>query len=99
MRTCSVDDLENIYGLGRKTSRCFLIHTRKNARVAGLDVHILKFLRDQGIDAPISTPSSRKKYLELEKTFIEFADKAGKPIAEYDLAIWRKYREKRMLVS
>lgn len=88
--SCSVLDLEKIPGIGPKTSRCFLMHSRKNVRHAGLDTHCLKYLRDKGYDVPKSTPSGRK-YLEIEKIFLELADKSGKTIAEFDLEIWKKY--------
>lgn len=93
LKKCSIDELEAIYGIGRKTARCFALHTRKNARCAGLDTHVLKYLRDKGYDAPKQTPSSKKKYLELEEAFIAEADKEmpRKPIAVFDLAIWKKY--------
>lgn len=45
---CGVDDLEKIYGIGRKTSRGFILHTRKNAQHGVLDTHILKFLKEYG---------------------------------------------------
>jgi thermostable 8-oxoguanine DNA glycosylase len=93
LSTCEAADLEKIYGIGMKTSRCFLLHSRKNARYAGLDTHILKFLRKEGHDAPKSTPTG-KKYLELEKIFLEYADKAGKSPAELDLEIWNEYSVK-----
>lgn len=89
LRNCSCEELEEIWGIGMKTSRCFLIHTRKDAKVAGLDTHILKFLRDKGIDAPESTPSGRK-YIELEKVFLSYVPK-GKSVAEFDLEVWNKY--------
>jgi len=89
-RICSVDDLEDIYGIGRKTSRCFLIHSRPNMKFAGLDTHILKFLREKGHDVPKSTPSTKKKYLELENLFIKYAEEEGRDIAEFDLELWRK---------
>ena len=93
LKTCSVEDLETIYGIGRKTSRCFIMHTRKLARCAGLDTHVLKFLRDKGYDAPKQTPSSKKKYLELEEAFIAEKDKEmpDQSVANFDLAIWKKY--------
>lgn len=91
LKTCTTEDLERIHGIGMKTSRCFILHTRPNERYAGLDTHILKFLRTYGIDAPISTPSSKKKYLELEKKFIEIADSLEVTPAELDLAIWNQY--------
>jgi len=91
LRTCSVDELENIPGIGPKTARCFLIHSRPNQRLAGLDVHILRFLKDNGYDVPKSTPTG-KKYKQIEQWFLDEADKAEKPIAEFDLEIWNKYR-------
>lgn len=93
LRTCTVEELENIHGIGPKTARCFLIHSRKDAKHAGLDRHVLRFLKDSGYDVPTSTPS-KKKYLEIEKIFIDLAEKAGMSISEYDLDIWKKYSGK-----
>jgi len=87
---CTVSDLERIRGIGPKTARCFLMHSRKNVRHAGLDTHCLKFLRESGFDVPKSTPNG-KKYLELESIFLRMADESGKSIAEFDLDIWRRY--------
>lgn len=93
LKKCTLEELENVKGIGPKTARCFLIHTRKNQQYAGLDTHILAFLRDKGIDAPKSTPTG-KKYKELEKIFLSFVKKSGKTVAEFDLMIWNKYRKK-----
>jgi len=93
LKTCEAKDLEKIYGIGMKTSRCFLLHSRKNARYAGLDTHVLKFLKKKGHDAPKSTPVGRK-YLELEAIFLKYADRAKKAPAELDLEIWNKYSVK-----
>lgn len=91
LKTCTADNLEEIYGIGMKTSRCFIIHSRPDAEYAGLDTHVLKFLRSKGHDAPKATPNSKRKYLELEKVFLKYAKKSGKSVAEFDLNIWRKY--------
>jgi thermostable 8-oxoguanine DNA glycosylase len=92
LRTCATEDLEKIHGIGMKTSRCFILHSRKDARYAGLDTHILKHLREVGIEnAPKATPSSKKLYLTLEKEFLLLADKAGMSPADYDLKVWRHY--------
>lgn len=91
LRECSAEELENIYGIGMKTSRCFIIHSRKNAEYAGLDTHMLKHLKSLGYDVPKSTPT-RKKYLTLESVVIKLATAAGKSPAEYDLDIWNKYK-------
>ena len=93
LRTCTVDDLEAINGIGPKTARCFLIHSRPDQQFAGLDTHILKHLRAEGIDAPLSTPSGRR-YRELEQDFLQLAEAAGMSPADYDLMIWKKYRVK-----
>lgn len=90
LKNCTVSDLESVRGIGPKTARCFLMHSRKGARYAGLDTHVLKYMRENGIDVPKSTPTGRK-YLELEAKFLEMADKSGRTIAEFDLDIWRHY--------
>ena len=91
LRVCTTDDLENIYGIGPKTSRCFILHSRPDARVAGLDTHILKFLGSKGHAVPKSTPASKKEYARLEKLFLDYSDKSGLTTADFDLMIWRQY--------
>lgn len=90
-RTCTVEQLEAIHGIGPKTARFFILHSRPNQRIAALDTHMIHYLRDLGYTKLNNTPSSRKKYLELETIFIAEADKAGKTVAEFDLSIWNKY--------
>lgn len=91
LRTCTLEDLEKIPGIGRKTSRGFVMHSRPDSNCACLDVHILKFLRDKGHDVPNSTPGSKKLYEGLEKLFIEYAKEANKPVADFDLEVWKRY--------
>jgi len=91
LKTCSVEDLESIYGIGMKTSRCFIIHSREDAECAGLDTHMLKYLASLGYDVPKSTPS-RKLYLTLEKIVIKLAKEKGMSPADFDLAVWNSYK-------
>ena len=92
LEKCTADELESIHGIGMKTARCFIIHSRKNARYAGLDTHMLKHLRAKGVaDVPKATPGSKKEYLRLEKELLSLIDKAGMSPAKYDLMIWNKY--------
>lgn len=92
LRLCGPGDLELIKGIGPKTSRCFILHTRRNARVAGLDTHILKFLRSKGHDeVPTSTPTNRKLYAKFEKLFLKYADESGMTPAAFDLEVWKSY--------
>jgi hypothetical protein len=93
LQICELEELEAIKGIGPKTARCFLIHTRPKQRYAGLDTHCLKFLRDQGHKVPKSTPVG-KKYRELELLFLEYVDKANMSVSEFDLKIWNYYRTK-----
>lgn len=90
LRTCTLDDLTAIHGIGRKSASCFLMWTRRGQRVSGLDTHLLAELRELGHDAPKSTPGSKKVYDRLEKVFLDLADAAGMSPEDFDLAIWKK---------
>lgn len=95
LNSCSAEELEKIYGIGMKTSRCFILHSRKDSKYAGLDTHILKHLRANGIeDVPKSTPTSKKQYLRLEYEVLRLAKEAGMSPADYDLRVWNKYSVK-----
>lgn len=89
----SVERLEEIHGVGPKTSRFFVMFSRKTNKYAVLDTHMLKYLGTKGYDVPKLTPSGNK-YLELEQAFIAEAKKSGKSVAEFDLAIWKIYSKK-----
>lgn len=91
LQTCTVEDLEAIHGIGPKTARFFILHTRPNQRIAVLDTHILRFMRERlFISTPKSTPSG-KLYKKLEQQFLDYVDTTGKSVAEIDLAIWSEY--------
>ena len=92
LATCTPAELENIHGIGMKTSRFFIMYTQPGARVAALDTHILRWLREQGVDAPHQSHSGRR-YLELEEQFINLVP-PEKSIAEMDLEIWNRYSRK-----
>jgi len=88
---CSISQLEQIHGVGFKTSRFFIMHSRPNAQIAVLDVHILKWLRYKGINAPKQTPGSSRRYVELEQKFLGLSRDMGRDPAELDLEIWNSY--------
>lgn len=94
LRACTIDDLEKIRGIGMKTSRLFVLHTRKDAMCIPLDVHILHYLRDNGYDVPKTTPGSKKKYLIIERLCIQLARKDRKTCADWDLDVWNRYRSR-----
>jgi thermostable 8-oxoguanine DNA glycosylase len=92
LKTCSNRDLEQIKGIGPKTSRFFILHSRANARLAVLDTHILKGLAAHNVPrVPKATPQSSKEYNRLENYFLFLADQQKKTPAELDLIWWRKY--------
>lgn len=87
----TLEELESVEGIGPKTSRFFLLHSRPNQKLAVLDTHILKFLNEQGFQAPKATPSDKKKYRQLEEDFLYLCQIEKKDPAEMDLEVWKKY--------
>lgn len=88
LKTCTVESLEQIHGVGMKTARFFVLHTRRNAKVACLDTHVLKWLSYySGHTVPKQTPT-RKRYLELERAFLAISEAMKIAPADLDLKIW-----------
>ncbi len=92
LRTCTRDALTVIPGVGMKTASFFILFTRRNAGIACLDAHILRYLRQNGLapSAPAVTPGSRKRYLELEQVFLKHAAELSRDPGELDFEIWLK---------
>lgn len=88
LRKATVEQLEDVYGIGPKTAR-FFVMCHKGGNYAALDTHILKYLNSKGIEAPLTTPKG-KKYLELEQEFLKLVPSNMTP-AEFDLEIWKQY--------
>lgn len=91
LHKCKLEDLEAVHGVGPKTARFFLLHSRAGVFHAVLDTHILRWMREElGVETPKNTPSG-KRYLELEKVFLNYCAENAKFPAELDLEIWSKY--------
>jgi len=91
LATCSVDELVSYRGIGPKTARFFVLHSRRAQELVVLDTHILKEMRSLGFTVPSYTPSG-KKYLELEGQYIEHLKGRGiDDFARHDLDTWKKY--------
>lgn len=75
LTTCTVEDLEKLRGVGPKTARMFLLHSRPNQRFAVLDTHVLKFLKEMFPSRahliPKATPTG-KKYKQIEALWFEY---------------------------
>lgn len=88
LSTCSPTGLEGIHGIGPKTSRFFILWTRPDTKCAALDVHVLRWLRGLGYDAPKATPQNPSRYAVLESHFLWEADQRGVTARVLDHAIW-----------
>lgn len=86
--------LETIPGIGMKTSRFFILHSRPKARIAVVDTHLLKYLRARGIPNVPDTIPTGKRYLELEQIILDLADEISVPPDQFDLRIWTWYSRK-----
>jgi len=90
----TLEELESISGIGSKTARFFILHSRPDANVAVLDTHILKWMNEQGYkNIPKATPP-KKKYSEIEKLFLQEAIRHQMTPADLDLTIWKSYATK-----
>lgn len=91
LRTAHVFDLQAVHGIGPKTARFFLLHSRPGVEVAVLDTHVLRWMRERFDvpDVPKATPSGAK-YLSLERVALNLigAEYPGLTVAEADLLIW-----------
>ena len=101
LRRATVEQLERIPGVGKKTARFFKLHTDPEATCVPLDTHILKFIKSHYPTnyVPSATPSSKSIYKQLEDKARELMEKYMErnhlnTLAEADLAIWRTYAYK-----
>ena len=90
LNNITIDELESLSGIGKKTSRYFMLYTFKDAGdIAILDRHVLTFLKQKGYEVPDNTPSG-KQYDNIEKIFLkEFEESGYKSLTEFDLDIWK----------
>lgn len=92
LSTCTVDELEDIHGIGPKTARFFLTCNRPGVRHAVIDTHLLKFMNQYlGLQVPSATPGSRSEYTRIEREWLKYVDTTGINPADLDLAIWKIY--------
>lgn len=96
LKACTVKDLEAFKGIGEKTSRFFLLHSRRDQRIACLDTHVRKWLQHLGYEGVPNQAPSGKKYLVWEQVFLSIADHYGMKPADLDLEVWTAYTDKKM---
>lgn len=82
--------VKNVKGLGYKEASHFLRNIGFGDNIAILDRHILRNLKELNVIDEIPKSLSKKKYLEIEKKFIEFSKKINLKPQELDLFLWAK---------
>lgn len=91
LERCSLNDLTRLYGVGPKTARFFLLHSRVNQRLAVLDRHVMTWLAEV-VDGPVprGTPSTLSSYAYWEQVWLEKTDEMfpGIPKCRIDYEIW-----------
>jgi len=93
LRTCRVDELKAFHGIGPKTARYFILHSRPDQRLVVLDTHMLRYLRTQGFaDLPQATPTGQR-YRDIEVDVLAWLDRQAREPAEFDLEVWNKATE------
>jgi N-glycosylase/DNA lyase len=82
--------VKNINGFGYKEASHFLRNIGFGEKIAILDRHILKNLKQLGIIEEIPQSMSRAKYLQIEKNMVKFAKQIDIPVSHLDLLFWYK---------
>lgn len=92
LKTCSVEDLTKIHGVGPKTARFFLLHSREFCDEIVLDTHILRWMKDKCgiVNVPDNTPQNLTRYDELSEICKKLMHQKypGLSLAKIDLLIW-----------
>lgn len=91
LRTVGWVSLATFHGIGLKTAKFFLLHSRPGERHAVLDTHVLRELRRlyPRRRVPESTPGKPEEYFRLEKLWLDHLEKKGcTDYAAADLAVW-----------
>lgn len=78
---------ENVKGLGMKEASHFLRNVGY-FDLSILDRHILKVMHESGMISEIPKPLSEKRYVEIEKKFLDLAKKMKMSAAELDFHMW-----------
>lgn len=89
LRTVDVETLKKYPGIGNKTARFFVMHSREDTEVATLDTHVLSWM-DENLDVNVHerAPRSDQEYERLEHRFLQECERRGRHPAHLDLEIW-----------
>lgn len=81
--------VRNVKGLGWKEAAHFLRNIG-HRDLAILDRHILRNLKRHGVIRTIPASLTPKRYLSIERRFLQFSGSVGIPMDELDLLFWSR---------
>ena len=101
LNNVTVEQLEGIHGIGPKTARFFVLHSRKDQKYAVLDTHLQRWLDEVVSDGVLgfypycigSKPLTGSWYRLWESIFLGEASRRNLSPADLDLQIWRSSRK------
>lgn len=82
--------VNNITGLGYKEASHFLRNIGFGEKIAILDRHIMRSLKDLKIIEVVPQSLSKSKYLDIEKRMAAFSRQIDIPLSHLDLILWYK---------
>jgi len=82
--------VNNITGLGYKEASHFLRNIGFGEKIAILDRHIMRNLKDLKIIKKVPGSLSKIKYLDMEKKMASFSRQIDIPLSHLDLTLWYK---------
>jgi endonuclease III len=93
LENCTLQDLETTFGIGPKTARFFLLHSRPYQKLVVLDTHLLKYFKGLGWTVPKATPGSLNAYIGIEDKAIKHIETELKEsdFAHFDLTKWLSF--------
>ena len=85
----TLEELLKIPGVGNKTARFFLMHSRPGFKGAVIDTHIHGWL-EKVCQTDLPKPTTTAKYLSLERLWLSMVEIffPGEPLHVADLATW-----------
>lgn len=98
----SASDLRRVHGIGPKTSNFIVLHSQRNARCIPIDTHWVKELVERGYITPqvvIGEDGKVERHVRVhngnhsifESYALKVVEEFGRPAAEVDLMIWKKW--------
>jgi thermostable 8-oxoguanine DNA glycosylase len=89
LKICTVHDLEKFSGIGPKTSRFFILHSRPNVEHIVFDTHLSKWFYERGL-VPFTATPSQKQYDIYEPICIQYLKEheGVTDFAQFDIDKW-----------